>query len=162
MGMLKISSALFCIILMAASTEAKTSIKEKPIVLEKLEMGKDFEADCCCSVWREGKDPNMQDDFVWSDLLERAPAVIKLDGKRRELKYISSTEKKTVRKGDSFSKVYRDGKTELKLNYKVTFACPQNSLEAEGCETTGYSVDLSLKDGSRKLKMNSLKGACGC
>jgi hypothetical protein len=129
--------------------------ESKNFGLEKLEQDKDFESGCSCSV------TNSKNEFlVVSDLQDKAPAVVRVGGNKLELKWISSTEKSgSVKKGDTFNRVYGDANLKLKLNYKTTFVCGKDD---ESCEVTRYSVDTTLEEGKKKSEMKNLKGDCGC
>ena len=95
-----------------------------------------------------------------ADLLDKASVTVRVEGQKRELKFFSSTEKKSdPKKGDTFTRVYADGKLKLKLNYRTTFACPPDS---ETCEVTRYAIDGEILEGTRKNSFKTLKGECGC
>ncbi len=123
--------------------------------LEKLVQDKDFESDCGCTI------TNSKAEFlVVSDMQEKAPATVRINGQKRELKWISSTEKnKNPKKGDTFSNVYAEGNVRLKLNYMTTFVCEKGH---KSCEVTKYLVNGTIEDGKNKSRMKDLKGDCGC
>lgn len=123
--------------------------------LEKLDQRQDVASDCSCSVTN-----SKGELLVVSDIQDKAPAVVRVNGKKEELKWISSTEKSgTPKKGDSFSRAYGNANLKLKLEYKTTFVCGKDD---ESCEVTRYSVDATLEEGKRKSEMKNLKGDCGC
>ena len=67
---------------------SSSTFAAEPIELEKLIKGQDFKAECGCGVMNDKKET-----FVMSGMPEFAPAIVKFDGKVKELKFISSTEK---------------------------------------------------------------------
>ncbi|WP_413288094.1 hypothetical protein [Bdellovibrio sp. HCB337] len=133
----------------------QATAKEKPITLEKLQEDKDFELTCGCAV------TNRNGDFlVFSGPTERASAIVRIDGKRRSLKWSSSNElARDARVGDRFYKSYRSGTTKMRINYRTTEICEPSD---DSCEVTKYSIDIRLQDGSRKNTLRNLRGECGC
>jgi len=129
--------------------------KPKPLRLETLEQNKDFESGCACNVLdAKGR------FLAVSALEETAPVIVRFDGKKRQLPWVSSSRKAgPAKKGDKFNKMYADGSTKLTLGLVTTFVCGPSD---ESCEVTRYAVDLVLEDGARKARIASLKGDCGC
>lgn len=142
--------ALTLISFASASLAQSKNPSLDPLVIEK-----DFEAGCSCSV------TNAKNEFlVVSDLQDKAPATVRLNGQKIKLKWLSSTEKTGKPKvGDIFNRVYADGITQLKINYKTTSVC---GADDESCEVTSYSVDTILHHGKKKSELSGLKGDCGC
>ena len=134
---------------------AQSFAEEKHISLEKLQADEDFESGCGCSV------ANSKDEtLIFSELQEKAPAIVRISGQKKVLKWMSTTEKSgSPKKGDAFIRVYGNGSAKLKLNYKTTFVCGKSD---ESCEVTRYSVNTTLEDGKKKSEMKNLKGDCGC
>ena len=126
----------------------------KALFLQKLE-GSERPSGCSCSI------TNSKNDYLLaSDLLDKASVTIRAEGRKRDLKFVSSTEKKSdPKKGETFTRVYADGKLKLTLNYRTTFACPPDS---ESCEVTRYAIDGEISEGTRKNTFKTLKGECGC
>lgn len=134
---------------------AVPSAEAATLRLEQLNNPRDFGGGCGCSVWR-GSDETL----VWSELGEKEPAVVRVDGTRKELRWISSTERSgTPRLGDRFQRVYSDGSLKLTLRYVTTFVC---SAGDEGCEVTRYRVNTLLEQGTARSQLRNLKGDCGC
>jgi len=133
-----------------------TSAKPKPITLEKLNEDRDFEAGCGCSV------TNRKGDFlVFSEPRENAPAIVRIDGQKRLLGFVSSTESSGDPKlGDTFYRMYRSGPTNMRIDYKTTFVCDYKVHH--DCEVTRYKVRIRLKQGPRKATLRNLNGDCGC
>jgi len=115
----------------------------------------DYQSGCGWSI----EDPKKQ--FIVSiDIIDKFPAIVRFDGKRHELKWVTSTEP-TVgnRVGDTFIKKYASDGVELVLNFTTTKICDPKD---DHCENTDYSVDLYLKDHQRELKFQRLGGSSGC
>ncbi|MBI2335568.1 MAG: hypothetical protein HYU97_02260 [Deltaproteobacteria bacterium] len=127
---------------------------ESPI-LDRLELDKDFPSGCGCIVG------DAKGHFlVASDIEEKSSAIIKIAGKRYELKWVSSTETSAKpRLGARFSNVYESGPIRLELNRKTTFVC---SPRDESCEVTGYVVRMILTIEGQTYRWTGLKGECGC
>lgn len=104
---------------------------------------------------------NSKDEFlVVSDLQEKAPAIVRINGKKMELKLISSTEKTgRPKNGDTFTRVYGSANIKLSMHYKTNFVCEKDD---ESCEVIRYSVDTVLKRGSENSELKNMKGDCGC
>lgn len=123
--------------------------------LNPLRDNKDFETGCGCSVWnKKGQ------TLVFSDLEEKAPATVRVDGQLEKLAWSKSTKRGLDPvKGERFSQVYIKGAVRLQLDYKTTFVCGKKD---ESCEVTKYDVNASLSDGPRRTRLPNLKGDCGC
>ncbi|WP_413291274.1 hypothetical protein [Bdellovibrio sp. HCB337] len=127
----------------------------QPIHLEKLDENTDFQIGCSCAISNK-----LGEYLVFSEPEANAPAIVRIDGVKKELKAVSSTQKsRTPRLGDRFYKTYSLGKIKMRVNYNTTFVCsaPDNS-----CEVTRYSVDIRLEEGKRKNVLTDLLGECGC
>lgn len=141
-------------------TPATTFAKSAPakesafFVLEKLAED-EAPSGCSCSI------KNSKNEFIFnSDLLEKSYAIVRVEGRKRNLKWHSSTEKGgELKKNDTFTREYGDGKMKLKLNYKAMFVCP---VDSETCEVTRYSIQAILQEGSKKSDTKNLRGECGC
>lgn len=123
-------------------------------VLQKLETSEN-PSGCSCSM------TNSKGEYLLSaDLLDKASVTVRIEGQKKILHFVSSTEKTgDPKKGDSFTRIFSDGTIKLKLNYRTLFACPPDS---ESCEVTRYSVDGTLEAGKRTSKFKNLRGECGC
>lgn len=116
--------------------------------------GAGYDFSCPCSI------TNKNGKLIFVSDGEQATANIKIDGKRRTLKWLSSTRKTGApRLSEIYSDHFADGSLKLKIRYKTTFVCKKGD---DQCEVTRYSVDVFLRDGHRKWKMDSLNGECGC
>lgn len=133
-------------------------------VLDYLDLDADFPSGCGCSVMdaKEHFLISVKDmDYTTLDgKVTHHPAIIKLAGKRYELKWISSTEKPgRPYRGERFTKIYSDGTVRLVLNYRTTFVCPPKD---ESCEVIRYAVDAILTNEGQVYRLTGLKGDCGC
>lgn len=125
------------------------------LALEGLQQKVDFAGGCGCSVF-----DSQNQYLIFSDYRENSPAIVKINGQKRELKWISSTEKaKNPKKGENFIRFYSDGDFNLKINFRTTRICPKSN---PACEDTQYSINTTLEHGKEKSKMKNLKGDCGC
>ena len=142
---------LFWLITLPHSARADSA---KAFVLQQLEASEN-PSGCSCSVM------NAKNEYLLSaDLLDKASAIIRVEGRKLDMKFVSTTEKKKEpKKGDTFTRVYSNGPTTLKLNYKTISACPPDS---ETCEVTRYAVDGLLQNGKHKQNLKHLRGECGC
>src|SRR5206468_917690 len=95
--------------------------------LEKLEPGTDFDSGCGCSL------TNTENAFLFfSGIENHSPAIVRTEGERKELKWLSSTRRAgRLKLGERFEQTYGDGHLKLNLKYKTTFVCGKND---EGCE----------------------------
>jgi hypothetical protein len=134
---------------------SSSTFAAEPIELEKLIKGQDFKAECGCGVMNDKKET-----FVMSGMPEFAPAIVKFDGKVKELKFISSTEKNAPRKpGSTFTRTYGADKTKLKMDFKISVLC---APDFKGCKEDEYVVNTLIEDNERKTELKKLKGHCGC
>lgn len=149
--------SLFLCLGVLGALSLSTFAHAAPFGLQKLKLQRDFEGGCGCSVWTGNAENNT---LVWSELADKAPAVVKVDGQRRELKFVSSTEKPgNARLGDRFRRVYASNQLRLTLDYVTTFVC---GAQDEGCEVTRYRVNSLLEKQGARSQLRNLKGDCGC
>jgi hypothetical protein len=148
----------------------------KSPILDWLVEGEDFINGCGCVV-SDRHDDRHDHSLVYSDIdkveyvfndegaqigekVIHAPAIIKVGGKKYELKWISSTEKTPVpKRAVRFTRTYANDKSRLILNYKTTSVCSPKNVD---CEYTGYAVDAILTMDGQTHRLTELKGACGC
>jgi hypothetical protein len=153
----KIFFQIFVVSLSMLSSIQFASAKVKPITLEKLQENKDYDPGCGCSVSNQ-----RGDILMFSEPRKSAPAIVRIDGHKRQLAFVSSNEASGNPKlGDTFYKTYASGPTKMRINYKTTFVCGGPG-STEDCEVTRYKVDVMLKPGQRKNTLRSLDGDCGC
>ena len=127
--------------------------KTRSFRLEPLEIDKDFSGGCGCSVQRDGA------TIFFSDLKDKAPGVIKIEGKKHRLKCVGSTAPVKPKAGDHFTKSYAKGALKLRLNFTVLGVCAPTD---ESCEVTSYEVNTKLESGPSVLEETKLKADCGC
>ncbi len=142
---------VFCFALFGLAATAEAA----PVKLDKLTLGTDFEGGCGCSIW------NPKGEFLfWSELGAGDPALVKINGQLRTLKFVSSTEKsRPARLGDRFTRIYADQDARLTIDHKTTFVCGPDD---ERCEVTRYDVNVFLEDHGKRARARGLKGDCGC
>lgn len=145
--------SFLALVVSAISASAAPSIKLQPLVADQ-----DFASGCGCSVGTmKGEEFST---LLFSEYGNGSPAIVKVNGRRLSLPFVSSTEKEeNPQIGDRFTKVYSDGKLKITLDHETNFVCgPQE----EECEVTGYKVDAVLERGNVRTELKSLEGDCGC
>lgn len=126
----------------------------KKLALEPLKPD-DVKMGCSCGVRSATKAT-----YVSTDIEANAPAIVSINGKKTQLKFMNVTgESEKPKLGDKVTKVYGEGDMRLILNHTTTFVCPENS---DSCEVTRYSTDIKVRKGKERFELKDLEGDCGC
>lgn len=149
----KVSDMIFLIAMLVA-----TSAGAKSQMLDWLEIDKDFGSGCGCSIAdTDGHVLIARNEYYYDG---HDPAIIKISGKRYELKWVSSSEPPIIQnRGVRFSRIYEGNSIRLELSYKTIFLCDPKD---EDCEVTRYAVDAALTVNGKTHQFTGLQGSCGC
>lgn len=144
-------SAAFISIMLCTFPEVATAGMTSP-----LETLASADPDCGCGIYHE-----KNKYLVLISPLERDYAEIAVKGKKRRLKWVSSTKgTEDPKKGEKYSEVYQSDNLKLILNYRATSECSLD--KPENCGISKFAVNCVFEDGQRKSSLKGLKGECGC
>jgi hypothetical protein len=124
--------------------------------LPHLQIIPDAKPDCGCTVYR-GKNRCL----VVIGPLEKDSALVMVEGRKRRLKFVSSTKPADKpKKGERYTEIYENDDLELKLDYRVTSDC--KDPKSKSCAVGKFTVDTLLQAGKSRSALNGLRGECGC
>lgn len=138
------------------------SANAKKIELPKFEFlneGVDFKENCgCIFKTSDGKYLGFAEPTAEND----PPILIKQSDKLLKIRCTKTTESKLQRYspkiGDQFIRTYKDHSYSLELFFKITRVCDNDRT----CESTDYDVTAKLTKDKKSVKLENIKGVCGC
>jgi hypothetical protein len=117
---------------------------------------------CGCIFYWPGEENNKDAKNIFSSEDFGKVAWMNLNGKDVQLDQLESTAPMDkIKKGSRYHIIYRYHEMQIRIDYKVAWACRPDKPESESCKFTQYDLKITFSQNGNTNAVFA-KGVCGC